>query len=65
MSQLPSTVYGLIEELEDQYPPKCYDPTSETIEEHLRYAGRVALISHLRERHKASERSSSKLPKVL
>ena len=65
MTPLPSTVMGLIEELEAQYPPRCYTPVSEDIETHLIYAGKVALIARLRERAEAADRNARTLPSIL
>lgn len=47
MRQLPGTALGLIEMLEEQYPPKCLGPHEE-LHDHLRYAGKVDLIAKLR-----------------
>lgn len=37
----------LLEDFERQYPPRCL-AKGETVEEHLRYAGKVELVSELR-----------------
>ncbi len=47
MRPLPDTVDTLLADLEQHYPPRCKDPT-ETLEEHLIYAGQVQLITDLR-----------------
>ena len=55
MTPLPSTVTGLIEDLEAQYPAKCIGPDQSESEAH-RYAGKRELIDHLIERLDAETR---------
>ncbi len=50
MRPLPESVAGLLEDLETHYPPRCKDP-SESLEQHLHYAGQVQLIADLRTRY--------------
>jgi len=38
----------MVEYLERAFPPRCLEPSRETVEEHLLYAGRVALVQDLR-----------------
>lgn len=34
--------------LEASFPPRCYEPSQETLEAHLLYAGRVSLVASMR-----------------
>ena len=45
--QMPEVPKALLEYLEKQYPPRCLQAT-ETVEEHLRYAGMVDLVADMR-----------------
>ena len=38
----------LLEFLEATFPPRCYDPSAETLEDHLKYAGKVDLVQAMR-----------------
>lgn len=38
----------LVKWLEETFPPMCYDPTTQKLEDHLLYAGRVSLIASMR-----------------
>lgn len=65
MRPMPYSVIGLIEELEVQFPPRCKTP-DESLEAHAHYAGKVALINHLRDRYEAVNKAEqSELPKIL
>jgi len=44
----PRFTRAQVEWLERSYPPKCHDPSAETLAEHLQYAGRVGLVQELR-----------------
>lgn len=45
----PEVPKSLIEWLEREFPPRCLG-TAETVEDHLRYAGKVELVQSLRDR---------------
>lgn len=65
MKTLPNSVIGLIEELEELYPARCMK-TDESLEDHLRYAGKVDVVERLRERYEVGIKADKKsLPKVL
>lgn len=64
MKTMPNTVLGLIEELEELYPPRCFG-SDEDLHDHLRYAGKVELIARLRARFERTEKAANKLPNVL
>ncbi|RWP84740.1 MAG: hypothetical protein EOR11_19970 [Mesorhizobium sp.] len=49
--KLPVFSRESIEELETQFPPRCLG-RGESVEEHLRYAGKVELVEMFRNRHK-------------
>lgn len=49
MRALPSSVEGVIADLEANYPPRCKSP-DESLEAHMMYAGQVDLIAVLRSR---------------
>jgi hypothetical protein len=61
---LPVTIVGLLEELEQNYPPRCIGK-AETPEDAHRYAGKVELIAELRARINATEKNSKELDRVL
>jgi hypothetical protein len=44
----PPISKALMDWLEGIYPAKCYEPSKETVEEHLLYAGCVKLVQNLR-----------------
>lgn len=44
----PDLTETLLVWLEAAYPPQCYDPQRESLEQHLKYAGKVDLIASLR-----------------
>ena len=50
MRPLPDTVADLLADLEAAYPPRCKDP-SESLEQHVNYAGAVQLVTDLRVRY--------------
>lgn len=65
MRPMPHSVIGLIEDLETQFPPRCKVP-DESLETHAQYAGKAALVTHLRGRYDAiSKQEAGQLPKVL
>lgn len=65
MRAMPNTVIGLIEQLEADNPPKCKSP-DESLDEHMHYSGKVALIEYLRARYEAEiKREQKGLPNVL
>jgi len=65
MRRINSSVIGLIEDLETEFPPRCKTP-AESLEVHMEYAGRVALIRDLRARYEAGMKKERKgLPSVL
>ena len=65
MRLLPNSVVGIIEELEADYPPRCKTP-DESLEEHMCYAGSVAVVTKLRARYEAGIKKEQRgLPKVL
>ena len=43
---LPKLSTELVEDLAQRFPPRCLKP-NETVEDHLRYAGKVELIALL------------------
>lgn len=47
-SELPLPDEDLVVFLEETFPPRCYDPRSEDLEAHLKYAGKVELIQAMR-----------------
>jgi hypothetical protein len=51
---LPVLDLTAIAQLEKEYPASCL-ARGETVEEHLRYAGKVELIAQLRQRYEASD----------
>lgn len=65
MKPLPNTVIGLIEEMESNFPPAC-KVADESLEDHARYAGKVELITNLRNRFEVNlRREKNKLPDIL
>lgn len=44
----PYVPEGLVQWLEATFPPRCYEPNQEKLEDHLLYAGRVSLIASMR-----------------
>lgn len=56
---LPYTIPELIEKLDEENPPRCFNPKREELEAHLMYAGRRQLIEELRDRSEAAQRRSS------
>jgi len=63
MTPLPDTVADLLASLEASYPPRCKDP-SETLEQHMSYAGQVSLIADLRVRYDWT-RSNQRMQDIL
>lgn len=57
MKFLPTTIPDLLDQLEEQYPPRCLKP-GEEVEAHIRYAGKVELIEHLRDLLNATEKKA-------
>ena len=57
MRPLPDLSRDLIEDLEENYPPRCKTP-EESLEDHLRYAGMVELIDVLRQRHEWTRKNA-------
>lgn len=57
MKVLPSTVTGLIEELDKLYPHRCIQPGQSETDAH-RYAGRRELIDELKARLDATEKKA-------
>lgn len=55
MKTLPNTVSGLIEELDQQWPPRCIGP-EESLRAADRYAGRRDLVEELKARQQATEK---------
>lgn len=47
---LPDNTEDLLAYLSTLYPPRCYDPKTEDMEEHLKYAGKSELIEDLKYR---------------
>lgn len=45
---IPEVDLTLLEFLEELYPPRCYEPGRESLEDHLKYAGMVDLVRMLR-----------------
>lgn len=45
---IPDVPRALLEWLEKAYPARCYEAVQETLEAHLQYAGKVALVQFLR-----------------
>lgn len=45
---MPDIDEELLDYLEGLYPARCYNPMQEDLETHLRYAGKVDLITVLR-----------------
>lgn len=45
---VPRVSEELIKWLEATFPPKCYEPAKERIEDHLLYAGMVTLIQSMK-----------------
>lgn len=65
MTPVPNSIIGLLEELERHNPPRCMK-AGEDLNSHLRYAGRVELVTELRSRYDAETRRNKKsLPTVL
>jgi hypothetical protein len=63
--EINHSVVGLIEDLEAEFPPRCKQP-GESLEDHMVYAGRVALTQDLRARYEAGMKKAKKgLPTVL
>jgi len=58
MKPLPHTAEELIAELELAYPPACIGP-QDSLNDHLRYAGRVDLIQDLRRRFQWSQEEAT------
>lgn len=53
----PRVPEELVKWLEARFPPKCYEPSLEKLEDHLLYAGMVGLVASMRgtlEEQKAS-----------
>lgn len=48
MANWPKLAEEQITAMEALWPPRCYDPKNETIEEHLKYAGKVEMVATLR-----------------
>lgn len=44
----PRFTQAQVDWLERAYPPRCYDPALETVEEHLHYGGRAGLVQDLK-----------------
>ena len=57
MRPLPDSALEIIEDLEENYPPRCKSP-DESLEEHARYAGQVALIEALRYRYEWTQENA-------
>lgn len=51
----PGISQELLRWLEGIFPPRCYQPGKETLEEHLLYAGASNLVVNLRARNDAPE----------
>jgi molybdopterin-guanine dinucleotide biosynthesis protein A len=45
---LPEVDEEHVEALEALYPPRCYDHRSESLEDHIKYAGKAELVMELR-----------------
>jgi hypothetical protein len=58
---LPPFTKEQIEALEASFPPRCYNPSRESVEEHLKYAGRVELIATLRASYEMEKQRSGLL----
>lgn len=46
----------MLDTLASQYRPRCFNPDRETVEEHLRYAGKVELVQLIRSQHGLQEK---------
>lgn len=48
MAELPALSTEQVLKLETAFPHRCYSPKHESLEEHMKYAGKVELIAQLR-----------------
>lgn len=48
---MPEIPEELLAHLEQLYPPRCYEPMTESLEQHLDYAGRAGFVQDLRAEH--------------
>lgn len=55
MKSFPTLATDLIKDLEEKYPHRCIT-RKESFEDHLRYAGAVAVVTFLKEWQAAADR---------
>lgn len=60
MKPIPDQTDALIEELDEMYPPRCFQPDQETIEQHLIFTGWRRMIDYLKEWRTATERKDKR-----
>lgn len=61
VAMLPVLERAQMDRLEELYPPRCLART-DTVEDHLRYAGMVELVANLRARRETHEADNTEEP---
>lgn len=54
-ANLPLLTEDQLQKLEAAFEPRCYNHNLENLEDHIRYAGMVLLVSLLRDRFEAAQ----------
>ena len=54
-ASLPLLTEDQLQQLEAAFEPRCYNHSFENLEDHIRYAGMVFLVSLLRDRFEAAQ----------
>lgn len=58
IKSFPQYASDLLKDLQEQFPPRCIE-RDESIEDHQRYAGKVELITYIRDWESAANKAKS------
>lgn len=57
----PDIEEDLIIRLESEYPPRCYDHRTESLEDHIKYSGMVELVAILKDIHERQQKPDAEV----